>query len=327
MSLSPDGSLMCGEVISDHPSPPPQEPLPPSADEVAIAGLIDAETHHMPEKDYLQRCRDRIVDITARLDAINWILKVHAFYKFRPVTAFLSVNYLDRFLSCASLPQRPSGWPFQLLSVACLSLAAKMEEPRVPLLLDLQLFEPRFVFEPKTVQRMELWVMAKLKWRLRSVTPFDYLDSFFAKLPCSSSSESMDLFFSTASELILNTTRVIDFLEFAPSTVAAAAVLCSAGYGHDIVSTNAQLPLCFHDRVNQEMVRCCHQLMEEYVVDTCHLSRHKESRAEPAPPCSPIGVLDAATCASCDTPSDRNSTGEQADPPNKRLRSSAPDVP
>ncbi|KAK7343532.1 hypothetical protein VNO77_12333 [Canavalia gladiata] len=330
MPLSPDpstaGNLFCGEdvgqVISDY---PPPESLPADYDEETIATLIETETHHMPEKGYLRRCRDRYIDITARLDAINWILKVHAFYQFRPVTAFLSVNYLDRFLSCSSLP-RPSGWAFQLLSVACLSLAAKMEEPNVPLLLDLQLFEPRFVFEPKTVQRMELWVMSNLNWRLRSVTPFDYLHHFISNLP--SSSESVNRFFSTASDLILSTTRVIDFLGFAPSTVAAAAVLCSAA--RDIVSPNAQLPSCFHGRVNKEMVRCCHQLMEEYVVDTCPASCNKERIPEPAPPSSPIGVLDAASCVSCDTRSDRNNTAssaELAEPSNKRLRSSAPDVP
>jgi len=34
--------------------------------------------------------------------------------------------------------QESNGWPLQLLSVACLSLAAKMEEPLVPSLLDFQ---------------------------------------------------------------------------------------------------------------------------------------------------------------------------------------------
>ena len=36
--------------------------------------------------------------------------------------------------------QQTSGWPLQLLSVTCLSLAAKMEEPLVPSLLDLQVY-------------------------------------------------------------------------------------------------------------------------------------------------------------------------------------------
>lgn len=266
MSPSPDHSsatsMFWGEwrSIINRPSPPP---LPPIPDEETIAELIAAETRHMPRSDYFQRCCNNSVDINKRLDAITWILKVHAFYEFRPVTAILSVNYLDRFLSRASLPRSSYGWVFQLLSVACLSLAAKMEEPRVPLLMDLQLFEPRFVFEPKTIQKMEVWIMAELNWRLRSVTPFDYLDYFIAKLPSSSSSSSSDSinrFVSTASDLIISTTRVVEFARFAPSTVAAAAVLCSAGYRRDAVSESL---LCFHDRVNQEMVRCCHQLMEE----------------------------------------------------------------
>lgn len=84
-----------------------------------------------------------------------------------------------------------------------------MEEPQVPLLLDLQLFEPKFMFDSKTVQRMELRVMAILNWRLRSVTPFDFLDYFISKLP-SSSTPKPELFnrvFSACSDLILSTTR------------------------------------------------------------------------------------------------------------------------
>lgn len=289
-------------------------------EEEGIASLLLAERQQMAEKEYLGRCGERSVEVSGRGEAVNWILKVQAFYEFRPVTAFLSVNYLDRFLSCCSLPsESESGWAFQLLSVACLSLAAKMEESHVPFLLDLQLFHPPFIFHPKTVQRMELWVMTHLKWRLRSVTPFDYLHYFISNLP--SSSSTID-HFSTASNLILSTTRVHHFFAFPPSTVAAAALLCSAGYNAQ------QLPLSFHHRLNQEMVRCCHQLME----DTCLVSTStiNPTIAEPTSPSSPVGVLDAATCASCDTPSDRNfaaSTHQQAEPPNKRPRPSTPDVP
>ncbi|KAH7575416.1 hypothetical protein ACOSP7_005000 [Xanthoceras sorbifolium] len=294
----------------------------PPSDENTIFSLIHCEPHHMPRPDYLQRCRDRSIDATARQDSINWILKVHAYYNFRPVTALLSVNYFDRFLSSHSLPQA-KGWPFQLLSVACLSLAAKMEEPEVPLLLDLQLFEPRFVFEPKTVLRMELRVLSILNWRLNSITPFDYLHYFISKLPSSSSNrDSFIRILSSSSDLILNTTRVVDFLGFAPSTMAAAAVLCAAGESPDS-------PAIFQEIVNKEMVRSCHQLMEEYVLDMCPSSQLKDRRAElqPVPP-SPVGVLDAAACGSCDTRSENPSSISQAEaePSTKRLRSSAPDV-
>lgn len=169
-------------------------------------------------------------------------MKVYAHYHFRPVTAVLAVNYFDRFLSAHSLPvrtnsgkstrpfrlwpeseltngfdhvygqEKENGWPFQLLSVACLSLAAKMEELYAPLLLDLQICGPKFVFEPKTVQMMELLVMANLGWRLRSVTPFDFLHFFVPKILSPSSSagphpSSPSQIFSSASDLILRSSR------------------------------------------------------------------------------------------------------------------------
>ncbi|KAI3715964.1 hypothetical protein L6452_22961 [Arctium lappa] len=271
----------------NHQSPPFQDAI--------IDSLIAAEPLRSPLPDHLLRS----VHLTHRQDSINWILNAHAHYNFQPITAILSVNYFDRFLSFAAafLPNN-NGWAFQLLSVACLSLAAKMEEPEVPLLLDLQVSEPRFVFEPKTVQRMELCVMAKLNWRLRSITPFDFLHYFIFKLPLSSHTNELQ-FQSKCSDLILNTIRVVDFLKFQPSVIAAAAVISAAGEGVDV-------PENYYEKVNKEMVRSCHQLMEEYLVDTCPSADHKvrkQWRSE-HPPSSPDAVLDAATCVSCDTRSD-----------------------
>lgn len=52
------------------------------------------------------------------------------------------------------------------------------------------------------------------------------------------------------------------------------------------------------------MVRSCHQLMDEYLVDTCPSADHHKVRKQQTsdePPASPDGVLDAASCVSCDT--------------------------
>nr|DAD21282.1 TPA_asm: hypothetical protein HUJ06_022745 [Nelumbo nucifera] len=292
-----------------------------------FATLMDSELHHLPVSDYQRRFFDRSIDATARQDAINWMLKVHTYYHFRPVTAYLSVNYLDRFLCSHNLPHE-NGWPLQLLSVACVSIAAKMEEASVPLLLDLQMVvSSRFVFEPRTVQRMELLVMTNLKWRMRSITPFDFVDYFVSKLPCFSSRHPfLSCVSSRASDLILSTT-LVDFLGFTPSTIAAAAVLCAARRGVDSTGSGSddRGTATFFDKMNREMVKSCHQLMEEYLVDTCPMARLKHRRTEPEPP-SPVGVLDAAACRSCDT---QKSGAENPDPspgelPNKRQRSSGP---
>ncbi|KAF6170245.1 hypothetical protein GIB67_035350 [Kingdonia uniflora] len=64
----------------------------------------------------------------------------------------------------------------QLVIVACLSLAAKVEETQVPLLLDLQVEETKYVFEAKTIQRMELLVLSKLHWKMNPVTPLLFVD-------------------------------------------------------------------------------------------------------------------------------------------------------
>lgn len=75
-----------------------------------------------------------------------------------------------------------------------------MVETHLPLLIDLQLLEPRFIFDTLTVRRMELLLMTALCWRLRAITPFDFLD--FA----SSSALSSDAR-RFAGELIVNTSR------------------------------------------------------------------------------------------------------------------------
>lgn len=73
----------------------------------------------------------------ARRKAVEWMLKVTAHYSFSALTAVLAVDYLDRFLVSFKF-QREKPWMTQLASVACLSLAAKVEETQVPLLLDFQ---------------------------------------------------------------------------------------------------------------------------------------------------------------------------------------------
>ncbi|KAI3515053.1 hypothetical protein L1887_13802 [Cichorium endivia] len=53
-----------------------------------------------------------------------------------------------------------------------------MEETEVPLTLDLQVGRSKFVFEAKTIQKMDLLVLTTLKWRMQAVTPFSFIDDF-----------------------------------------------------------------------------------------------------------------------------------------------------
>ncbi|KAK1405639.1 hypothetical protein POM88_005244 [Heracleum sosnowskyi] len=90
--------------------------------------------------------------VNARLDSIKWIFNAMTLLGFQLRTAYLSVAYFDKFLSRRMIDNEKY-WAVRLLSVACLSLAAKMEEYKVPLLKDFPMED--YYFEGKVIQRME----------------------------------------------------------------------------------------------------------------------------------------------------------------------------
>jgi len=79
---------------------------------------------------------------------VRWISTLSHFHGFAPLTTVLAVNYFYRFLSRRSFQRKDKPWRTQKVAVACVSLAAKVEETRVPLLLELQVRFPTspFVF-------------------------------------------------------------------------------------------------------------------------------------------------------------------------------------
>lgn len=68
--------------------------------------------------------------------------------------------------------------------MACLSLASKMEEIRVPALSEFCVED--YNFESKVIQKMELLVLNSLGWKMGSFTPFNFI-KFFAKNLCDNS--------------------------------------------------------------------------------------------------------------------------------------------
>lgn len=294
--------LLCcedSEILSGD-SPQCSSDLETQADiEESIAGLLEDERNFVPGLDYLEKSRPQSVDVSARKESIGWILKVQAFYGFQPLTAYLAVNYLDRFLCCHQLPQ-PEGWPLQLLSVACLSLAAKMEEPLVPSLLDLQVGGAKFIFEPRTIRRMELLVLSVLKWRLRSITPFSFISFFAYKLD--SSGIYTGFLISRATEVILSNIQEASFLEYWPSSIAAAAILCSANQIPMFSLANPEHAESWCDGLSKEKIIECYRSMQQIII-------HDTSRIRKAPKVIPqLRVTTRASLRSSDSSSSSSSS-------------------
>ncbi|XP_073128098.1 cyclin-D5-1 [Henckelia pumila] len=157
----------------------------------------------------------------ARLDAIKWILDAKGLFGFHLSTAYLSMIYFDRFFSRRWIDDEKL-WAIRLLSVASLSLAAKMEECEVPGLSEYHVDE--YNFQGNVIQKMELLVLNTLEWRMSCATPFAYLSYFTTKF-CEELRHKELV--TRATDLILAVMEEIDVSEHRPSVVAAAAVLAA----------------------------------------------------------------------------------------------------
>ncbi|KAE8671507.1 6-phosphofructokinase 5 [Hibiscus syriacus] len=222
-----------------------------------IKEMVEKEAQHLPGDDYLKRLRSGDLNLSVRRDALDWILKASAHYHFGPLSFCLSINYLDRFLSVYDLPKGKT-WTVQLLAVACLSIAAKMEETKVPAPVDLQVGEPKFVFEARTIYRME---------RING--------GWWGEMDAG-----------------------IDFLEFRPSEIAAAVAISVSGYMQTVAIDKAISSFTFVEKGRVlkcvELVKNLSFINGAAAAVTTQ----QHSSASSTMPQSPIGVLDAASCLS-----------------------------
>ena len=61
------------------------------------------------------------------------------------------------------------------------------------------------MFEAKTIQRMELLVLSRLKWKMHAITPFSFIDYFVSKMSVGEHVARVSL--SKSSQLILSTIK------------------------------------------------------------------------------------------------------------------------
>ncbi|KAF7129304.1 hypothetical protein RHSIM_Rhsim10G0100800 [Rhododendron simsii] len=138
----------------------------------------------------------------------------------------------DSWLKCARLGainwvlSNGMLWAIQLLSVACLSLAAKMEELNAPKLSKYHV--SGIEFPSNGIHKMELMVLTTLEWKLGSITPFAYLNYFTAKFCIEFKYCKPQELASTATELILAVPKEINLMDFRPSVIAFAAILAAS---------------------------------------------------------------------------------------------------
>jgi G2/mitotic-specific cyclin 3/4 len=107
---------------------------------------------------------------TMRAMLVDWIVQMHQSFELRPETLFLSVNYIDRFLSCRAV----SSDRLQLLGAAAVLIAVKYEEGEpIPLSTIDLITSKRYGIE--MIQRAERMILTTLQFELGWPGPMAFL--------------------------------------------------------------------------------------------------------------------------------------------------------
>ncbi|KFK28418.1 hypothetical protein AALP_AA8G512200 [Arabis alpina] len=199
--------------------------------------------------------------VPCRKEALDWVFRVKSHYGFSSLTFLLAVNYFDRFVTSVKFQTDVKPWMYQLVAVACLSLAAKVEEIHVPLLIDLQVEEARYVFEAKTIQRMELLILSTLQWRMHPVTPISFFDHIIRRF--GSKCHLQLEFFRKCERLLISIVADTRFLCYVPSVLATAVMIYVIKDLKQCEEVEYQSQLMTLLKVNKEKVTECYELLLE----------------------------------------------------------------
>ncbi|KAH7296602.1 hypothetical protein KP509_26G030100 [Ceratopteris richardii] len=159
-------------------------------------------------------------DINANMRGIlvDWLVEVAEEYKLVPDTLYLTISYIDRYLS-GNLVSRQR---LQLLGVACMLIASKYEEICAPHVEEFCYITDN-TYNREEVLEMERSVLNHLHFELTGPTTKSFLRRFVRAAQAEQKSPTFQLEF-LGNYLAELTLLEYGFLRFLPSMIAGAAV-------------------------------------------------------------------------------------------------------
>ncbi|KAJ1397069.1 Cyclin-like [Sesbania bispinosa] len=179
--------------------------------------LRASEAKKMPSPDFMERFQ-KDINVSMRAILIDWLVEVAEEYRLVPDTLYLTVNYIDRYLSGNAMNRQK----LQLLGVACMMIASKYEEICAP-----QVEEFCFItdntYVKEEVLRMESAVLNCLKFEMTAPTTKCFLRRFVRAAQDVNEVPSLQL------ECLTNYIAELSLLEYsmlcyAPSLIAASSI-------------------------------------------------------------------------------------------------------
>nr|XP_043607165.1 cyclin-D3-2-like [Erigeron canadensis] len=228
----------------------------------------------------------------SRKESVDWMIRVSNHFGFVPMTTILSVNYFDRFLLTPHFQNENKPWMNQLVAVACLSLASKVEEIQPPLLMDLQVEGSKFVFESKTIMKMELLVLSSLEWKMNPVTMVSFFDYISRRLGLITHYQHSEIV-RRCERIFLVVINDSRFLAYLPSVMAVATMLLVIKEVDPENAYDYQNQLKGFLQINEEKVDDCTKFILE--VSDNHGTSYfiAQKRKYDRAPGSPNGVIDS----------------------------------
>ncbi|KAM7252863.1 hypothetical protein ACFE04_025481 [Oxalis oulophora] len=179
--------------------------------------LRASELKKRPAIDFMERVQ-KDVNSSMRSILIDWLVEVAEEYRLVPDTLYLTINYIDRYLSGNVMNRQR----LQLLGVACMMIAAKYEEICAPQVEEFCYITDNTYFKDEVLE-MESAVLNFLKFEMTAPTAKCFLRRFVRAAQGVNESPSMQL------ECMANYIAELSLLEYsmlsyAPSIVASSAI-------------------------------------------------------------------------------------------------------
>ncbi|KMZ61690.1 Cyclin-A1-1 [Zostera marina] len=208
-----DVSLMAIETSEENP------PLCTTFSCDIYTHLREAEMKKRPSSDFMEVIQ-KDINATMRAILIGWLVEVTEEYRLVPDTLYLTVNYIDRYLSCNQINRQH----LQLLGVACMLIASKYEEICAPQVEEFCYITDNTYFRDEVLQ-MEADVLKHLNFEIPVTTIKCFLRRFIRAAHLAERNSPFSLQFEFLACYVAELSLLeYKFLSYAPSLIAASAV-------------------------------------------------------------------------------------------------------
>lgn len=172
--------------------------------------MRDLEVRMSPNPRYMEQQQE--IQWSMRAVLMDWVIQVHQRFNLLPETLFLTVNYIDRFLSCKIV----SLGKLQLVGATAIFVAAKYEEVQCPTISEI-IYMVDGGYSADELLKAERFMLSMLQFELGWPGPMSFLRRI-------SKADDYDLETRTLAKYFLEVTIMDErFVGCTPSFLAAAA--------------------------------------------------------------------------------------------------------